>query len=265
MSPSDASPASTDSPRSRFCLPHWGWFLLATVGLVVGFVGLSIWLPWHREQAVVQQLDAWGARVVTETRGPQWLRHLVSEEHIKGTKVFERVIAVELSIGATTDAEIAQLGRLANLEWLNIQDTAVTDLGLVELHSLTNLEDLCLDRTAVTDKGLTHLSSFMKLDSLRLSETAVTDSGLAHLSRLTNLRMLYLDRTSVTNAGLAHLSGMADLVVLGLNGTAVSDSGLAYLRGFTKLIYLDLIDTQVTDEGIEELKIALPECEITRE
>ena len=34
MSPSEPNPVSAESTRSRFRIPHWGWFLLATVALV---------------------------------------------------------------------------------------------------------------------------------------------------------------------------------------------------------------------------------------
>ena len=54
---------TTDRPRSRFCLSHWGWFLLATVILVISFVGLSNW-GHHREQQVIQKIEeSWGGIV----------------------------------------------------------------------------------------------------------------------------------------------------------------------------------------------------------
>jgi type VI protein secretion system component VasF len=60
MSSSNPCPISAEPPRSRRHLPHWGWFLLATVVLVVGFIGLSVWLPYHRQQQVVQMIEGWG-------------------------------------------------------------------------------------------------------------------------------------------------------------------------------------------------------------
>jgi hypothetical protein len=67
------NPEMTDFPRSRFSLPHWGWFLLGTVVLIIARIGLSIWLPYHREQQVIQRIEAWGGRVSTYTAGPKWL------------------------------------------------------------------------------------------------------------------------------------------------------------------------------------------------
>ena len=51
-------PIAPEPRRFSIRLPHWGWFLLATVVLVVGFVGLSVWLPYHQEQQVIGMLEA---------------------------------------------------------------------------------------------------------------------------------------------------------------------------------------------------------------
>ena len=46
----------TDSPRSRFRLPHWGWFLLATVVLVVGFVLLTVNMKTWQSMSPAKQV-----------------------------------------------------------------------------------------------------------------------------------------------------------------------------------------------------------------
>jgi hypothetical protein len=196
----------TDPPRSRFRLPHWGWFLLATVVLVIAGIGLSIWLPWHREQQVIQRIESWGGYATAGTVGPKWLRKLVGEIHMKEFKVFERTAEVQLQRRAINDTQIAHLGGLKNLEVLD------------------------LERTAVTDAGLNHLSKLTKLQSLGLNGTAVTDSGLAHLNTFTNLRILILSNTAVTDAGLIHLSGLTNLHTLQLFGTAVTATGIEKLQ-----------------------------------
>src|ERR1019366_2088506 len=96
-------------------LPHWGWFLLATVVLVVGYVGLSVWLPWHREQQVVREVEGWGGKVFTETSGPEWLRQLVGKDQMQEFKVFERVIIVDLALTTISDATLDHLTGLTNL------------------------------------------------------------------------------------------------------------------------------------------------------
>jgi type VI protein secretion system component VasF len=51
-------PITPEPRRCSFRLPHWGWFLLATDLLVLGYVGLSVWRPYHQEQQVIGMLEA---------------------------------------------------------------------------------------------------------------------------------------------------------------------------------------------------------------
>ena len=195
----------TDSLTSRSRLPHWGWFLLATIVLVVGFAGLSIWLPWYREQQVIQKIEEWGGQIETRTYDPEWLRDLVGKDRMKDSKLFVRAVKVQMSGQEIGDAQIAQLSDLHRLRGLDLRRTAVTDSGLAHLRGLTDLKYLILDRTAVTDNGLAHLNRMPNLRTLSLDRTAVTDNGLAHLSRATNLKRLHLVRTLVTDKGVEEL------------------------------------------------------------
>ena len=231
-----------DSPRSRFRLPHWSWFLLGTALLVVGYVGLSIWLPWHREQQVIHRIESWGGSVKTETRGPEWLRILVGEDRIRQFDALERVVEVNLSGARVSDAELPYLNRLIHLRELYLAKTAVTDAGLVHLDGLTNLRILCLNRTAVTD------------------------AGLDNLDRLPDINWLYLKGTAVTGSGFVTTNGFANVEWLFLSETKVTDAGLAGLRRLTNLRFLQLEDqledAAITAKGMEELKSALPNCNI---
>lgn len=52
------------------------------------------------------------------------------------------------------------------------------------------------------------------------------------------------------------------MTTLDLSRTKISDAGLVHLKGLTSLTYLNLSATEVTKEGVEELKAALPNCQI---
>jgi hypothetical protein len=173
----------TGSPRSRFRLPHWGRFLLATLVLAIATAGLSIWLPYHREQQVIRKIESWSGQVSAETGGPGWLRQLVGEDRMSELKVFDRIDFVSLSGTAVTDANMSQLKGLTNLKRLSLQDTALTDAGLIYLSGLTNLEDLSISYTAVTDSGLVHLRGCTNLKLLRIGATLVTEKGNAELKK----------------------------------------------------------------------------------
>ncbi|HET6248338.1 MAG TPA: ankyrin repeat domain-containing protein [Tepidisphaeraceae bacterium] len=128
---------------------------------------------------------------------------------------------------AITDAGLARISQMPNLESLVLRRSLVTDKGLAELKRLTKLEDLFLEQTQITDAGLEQLSGMTQLKWLWLSETQITDAGLAHLAGLKNLEMLILDKTKITNAGLVHLQGLPKLKELTLKGTKVNDEGIA--------------------------------------
>jgi Leucine Rich repeat len=103
---------------------------------------------------------------------------------------------------------------------------------------------------------------------VEFNRAALTDKTLEeavpHLKKLRFLRAVTLGFTEVTDAGLVHLKGLPDLEELGLAQTAVTDVGLAHLKGLKNLKRLDLHHTQVTDKGVDDLKLALPDLDITR-
>ncbi len=235
----DTTPSTVTAEPRRFSirLPHWSWCLLATVLLAVGYIGLSVWLPWHREQPVIQKIEnVVGGRVRTE--GPKCLRHPAGNDRLKGFKMFDRVIGVDLANTLVTDAELAHLSQFRELRRLSLDETAITDAGLAYLSGLRELRFLNLNRTAMTDAGLVHLEKLSNLIELHLANTAVADGGLAQVGDLTNLE------------------------ILNLNGTAVTGSGFAQLSKLNKLRKLYLFGIAAKANEIKELKAALPDCEV---
>ena len=152
---------------------------------------------------------------------------------------------------------------LDNLRFLSLAETGITDAGLAHLSRLTDLEELHLDNTSITDQGLDALAALPSLRVLDLKDTAVTDAGLARVKDFATLRGLYLTRTRITDAGLANIGSLENLETLILWGTGVTDAGLEHLRSLTRLRELILWDTRVTEEGAEALRAALPGCDIS--
>lgn len=192
-----------DFRRLRFRLPHWGWFLFATA-ILGGVCGaLAVWLPYHREQQIIQKVKSWGGEVlIWENGGPNWLRRLLGD---KPMKVFDRVWSVDLDGRDIADTDLSELGGLTNLRYLHLHDTNVTDAGLARLGALMSLKNLVLSKTAVTDVGLAHLRGLKNLGFLDLHSTTVTDAGLAGLSEMKKLEILLLDGTAVTDDGVTSL------------------------------------------------------------
>jgi YHS domain-containing protein/uncharacterized membrane protein/mono/diheme cytochrome c family protein len=107
------------------------------------------------------------------------------------------------------DEQLARLAPLqANLRSLDLGGTKITDAGLAQVAGMVNLDRLHLERTAVTDAGLSQLKHLTQLEYLNLYGTAVGDAGIEHLKPLTQLRKVFLWQTRVTPAAAAALIEM---------------------------------------------------------
>lgn len=105
-----------------------------------------------------------------------------------------------------SDAQAVALPKLSQqIVWLKLGDTEVSDATLAQVSQLKNLQKLHLEQTNVTDAGLKNLKNLPYLEYLNLYGTAVTDAGLKELAGIKNLKTVYLWQTKVTDAGVAEL------------------------------------------------------------
>lgn len=104
------------------------------------------------------------------------------------------------------DAQLALLVPLApRLVWLDISRTAATDAGFAHVGKLTQLRRLQAASTAAGDAAIVHLAPLARLEHVNLHGTRVTDRGLAGLAGIATLRRLYLWQTAATAEGAAAL------------------------------------------------------------
>jgi hypothetical protein len=118
---------------------------------------------------------------------PGWLVNLI------GVDYFGHVTAAGLHhmSAATSDAVMAQVGRLTRVQSLNLDHSSISDSALMHLKGLTNLTNLVLYRTQVSDAGLVHLKGLTNLSYLQLDGTQVTDAGVKELKQaLPSLRII---------------------------------------------------------------------------
>lgn len=163
-----------------------------------------------------------------------------------------------------TDRELGYLlGSLDNLRFLSLAETRITDEGLEHLLALKSLQELHLDHTEITDQGLSLIAALHGLQVLDLKGTKITDAGIARLRPLTNLRGLYLTRTRISDAGLRYVAHLKTLETLILWDTAVGDDGIIHLHSMPALREVILWGTAVTDAGADELRSALPQCDVS--
>jgi len=210
-------------PKSRR-IPHPIWFAVAAVLMVVLCVAMYVWLPYHREQVAIREIERLGGVFHTGWIGPEWVWD-----------------------GPTWLQEIVDDGWLSWFDRVSYVDLAETAINNEELKYLKK-----------------HLKGLMHLIGLRLNDTQIGDDGLKHLiSGLTNLRQLNVSNTLVSDKGLKHLNGLTNPHLLLLDNTQISDGGLKHLIGLKTLSSLSLENTQVTDEGVKKLQKVLPNCEIS--
>ncbi len=104
------------------------------------------------------------------------------------------------------DKELAELAPVAShIVWAELGRSKVTDAGLATIAMMPNLERLHLENTAVTDAGLVHLAGLARLEYLNLYGTKVTDAGIARLAGMKSLKKLFLWQTAATKDGAKSL------------------------------------------------------------
>ena len=107
---------------------------------------------------------------------------------------------------------------------LDLARTKVTDAGLAKLGAMKNLQELHLENTGISDAGLDHLKGLASLEYLNLYNTKVTDAGLAKLAGLGKLKALYLWQSGVTKAGVAALKAKLPNAHINSGWTAEDDA-----------------------------------------
>lgn len=111
------------------------------------------------------------------------------------------------------DDALAELkGLSVHTLWLS--SSRITDAGLAHLKEIRDLQGLTLNHTEVTDAGLIHLKAVTHLKELFISDTHITDAGLAHLEGLSELQKVDLTRTSVTDEGVEKLKASAPNLIV---------------------------------------------------
>lgn len=176
-----------------------------------------------------------------------------------------------------SDGTLELVGKLTDLEALDIAHTSVTDNGLEQLITLVHLKELALGRGRLTYKALGILRMLPTLTSLDLSGArpvppdmgtnragpGIPEDALRAIAELKELRVLKLGHSNIAGSGLRILSALDKVERLGLEGCRrIDDAAAGELVSWRSLKYLDLQDTQVTPAGVEALRKAKPALSI---
>ncbi|MFI5455944.1 MAG: leucine-rich repeat domain-containing protein [Isosphaerales bacterium] len=154
-----------------------------------------------------------------------------------------------------TDAGVKQLANLAGLKTLELlRVPELTDATLAHIAGLTNLEEITLSGTGIAGSGLIHLTGLGKLKSLTIPGSPLDDAAQANIGRLTSLQKLYIGGGgSYTDTGIASLSSLTALTELGMGSDGCTDACLANLARLTNLRILNIDGPQLTDAWLDRV------------
>ena len=109
-------------------------------------------------------------------------------------KGFTTLKALRVGGNNLTDAHIASVGRVKNLQILTFRTlgfTKFTDAGLAPLGHLVNLQELRINGSSkVSDAGVVHLADLQKLQKLDLGRTGISSACATTLGKLPALKEL---------------------------------------------------------------------------
>lgn len=98
-----------------------------------------------------------------------------------GDDFFSDVVGVGFFHDSLGDDDLAVLGTLPHLEFIELVHVPITDRGLRHLDGLQRLQYLNLKGSPITDAGLPQLAKLTTLARLDLTETKITEEGVKKL------------------------------------------------------------------------------------
>jgi len=163
-----------------------------------------------------------------------------------------RVNATRVVLGEKQITDISDLRWLTHVTELNLRVNSISDIRA--LSRLTTLTWLNLFNNSITN--IHALRGLTELQTLFISENEIKD--ITALGRLTNLNLLAAYGCSISDISV--LSNLTKLETLYLNDNLISD--ITALKELTNLKTLWLDGNPLTQQQINELKEALPNCDI---
>ena len=181
--------------------------------------------------------------------------------------------------GKLTDAGMAQLAGLKNLENFSFVGTQMTGKAYARFEGFTKLTRVSHRGSSIDDEGLRQLCDHLpNLESLSLAHAKFTDAGAPHLAKLTKLKGLELGTSKATPQALKAIAKLPlEYLQLGegfesgacfplikdistlrrltlTNPQAITDADLLALAGLTQLTHLEIGRMPLPDERLAVLK-----------
>ena len=181
--------------------------------------------------------------------------------------------------GKLTDAGMAQLADLKNLETFSFVGTQMTGKAYAQFEGFTKLTRVSHRGSSIDDEGLRQLCDHLpNLESISLAHAKFTDAGAPHLAKLTKLKGLELGTSKATPQALKAIAklpleslqlgeGFESVACIPLikdittlrrltltNAQAITDADLLVIASLTQLDHLEIGKMPLADERIPALK-----------
>lgn len=182
--------------------------------------------------------------------------------------------------GKLTDAGMAQLANLKNLESFSFVGTAITGKAYEAFTGFTKLVKVSHRGSSIDDAGLAALCDHLpNLESISLAHAKFTDAGAVHFEKLTKLKGLEIGAQKATPKTLVYLAKLPlEYLQLGegfespdcisllssiptltritfINAKSFSGADLRKIASMPKLENLELSGVEMTDAGVEQLSV----------
>lgn len=175
---------------------------------------------------VVHPDDFVSADALLHLAGPDELRRLqlngldLKPDHLSAIADMHHATVNDVNIWHTTltKAEMQQIARLQQLDYLKLESCKLTDEAIEPLSRLTRIRILDLSANQLTGPGLAHLSNMHGLTSVYLRKNQIDDAGLAHMPILPRPLSLDLAGNPINGSGIKQFDDLK-LKTLGLRGT----------------------------------------------
>ena len=151
-------------------------------------------------------------------------------------------------MGSSTGWE--RLGRLSQVETLNLTSTNITDADVSSLVTMTGLKELNISNTALTDAALNQFAKLENLEILRMEGTRLINGAgfkaFVQSKRKPGLRCLYASSTPLSREGLSNVKKIGSLEVFENASAQLSDQLFSELKGATNLKTLGVGNNNLT-------------------
>lgn len=110
-----------------------------------------------------------------------------------------------------TDRSMAIIGTLAHLRELNLNKPAITNAGMAHLKNLKELQKLYIFEARIYDSGVAYIKDMDQLEELDLTGSGITSAAATTFKTLDKLSLLAVGKTKFGDAGAAQLKDMSNL------------------------------------------------------